>query len=78
MTTRTDKAARTRAEATAAFIAKKAEIDALLIRLQALSDDHFGTEAEAMNWTDVATISRYAATLKVITDAAFGEGEYAA
>ncbi len=30
--------------ALAAFIAKKAEIDAMLARLQAFSDDHFGAD----------------------------------
>lgn len=78
MTTRTDKPARNRIEATAAFIAKKAEIDVMLARLQALSADHFDTDAEAVNWTDVATLARMASALKDITDAAFGEGEYAA
>ncbi len=33
----------------AAFIAKKAEIDDRLARLQALSDDHFGFDLEAVN-----------------------------
>lgn len=78
MTNHTEKAARNRAEATAAFIAKKAEIDAMLTRLQALSADHFDVDAEAVNWTDVATVSRYANSLRAITDAAFSEGECAA
>ncbi len=38
----TRKPARTNDAALAAFIAKKMEIDALLARLQAFSDDHFG------------------------------------
>jgi hypothetical protein len=29
-------------DALAAFVSRKAEIDAMLTRLQALSDDHFG------------------------------------
>ena len=32
---------RSKEEALAAFVSKKAEIDAMLTRLQALSDDHF-------------------------------------
>ena len=32
-------------DALAAFVARKAEIDAMLTRLQALSDDHFGYSA---------------------------------
>jgi hypothetical protein len=34
--------ARSNEDALAAFVQKKAEIDAMLGRLQALSDDHFG------------------------------------
>ena len=39
--------------ALAAFIAKKAEIDTMLTRLQALSDDHFGAAPEETSaaWT---------------------------
>jgi hypothetical protein len=33
--------AKSKEQALAAFVSKKAEIDAMLIRLQALSDDHF-------------------------------------
>ena len=33
--------AKSKEEALAAFVSKKAEIDAMLTRLQALSDDHF-------------------------------------
>ena len=47
-----------------AFIARKAEIDAMLARLAQLSDDHFGADPEAINWADVGTIESYAATLK--------------
>ena len=34
--------AKSKEQALAAFVSKKAEIDAMLTRLQALSDDHFG------------------------------------
>ena len=34
--------AKSREQALAAFISKKAEIDTMLTRLPALSDDHFG------------------------------------
>jgi cytochrome c553 len=33
--------AKSKEQALAAFVSKKAEIDAMLTRLQALSDDHF-------------------------------------
>ena len=33
-----------------AFIAAKAEIDTMLERLKALSDDHFETHPDEINW----------------------------
>jgi hypothetical protein len=74
---RADKAQRSRDAALAAFVAKKAEIDAMLARLQALSDDHFNAQPDAINWSDVGTLDHYASLLKRITDCAFAEGEYA-
>jgi hypothetical protein len=62
----------------AAFIGKKAEIDEMLARLQALSDDHFNAHPDEVNWADVGTLEHYASLLKRITDSAFGEGEHAA
>ena len=62
----------------AAFVAKKAEIDAMLQRLQALSDDHFGAAPEEVTWGDVGSLEHYAELLKRITDMAFNEGEHAA
>lgn len=61
-----------------AFISKKAEIDEMLARLQSLSDNHFGTNPDEVNWGDAGTLEHYAGLLKRITDSAFGEGEYAA
>ena len=60
-----------------AFIAKKAEIDAMLARLQALSDDHFNFDPDAVNWGSVGSISSVASDLRKITDFLFGEGEHA-
>jgi hypothetical protein len=60
-----------------AFIARKAEIDAMLARLQALSDNHFDVAPEEVTWGHVGDLGRYAELLKQITDAAFHEGEYA-
>ncbi|MDP7150032.1 MAG: hypothetical protein QGI70_03545 [Paracoccaceae bacterium] len=74
---RAEKARRNHEAALAAFIGKKAEIDEMLARLQALSDDHFGFDPEAVNWAIVGTLEHYANLLKRITDSAFGEGEYA-
>lgn len=75
MTTR--RAAATNDKAMAAFLAAKTEIDTMLSRLQALSDDHFGTHPDEINWGDVGTLTHYASLLRQITDSAFGEGEHA-
>ncbi len=64
--------------ALAAFIAKKAEIDAALARLQSLSDEHFNCQPDDIHWGHVGTLSHYAELLKRITDSAFHEGEHAA
>ena len=61
-----------------AFIARKAEIDTMLERIKALSDDHFGASPDDINWGHVGTLAHYAELLKRITDAAFKEGEHAA
>jgi len=66
-----------KAQAIDAFIARKAEIDAMLERIKALSDDHFDTSPDDINWGHVGTLAHYAELLKRITDAAFKEGEHA-
>ena len=68
---------RNRANALAAFIGKKTEIDKMLARLQALSDDHFNCAPDEAGWAMVGTLEHYASLLKRITDSAFGEGEHA-
>jgi hypothetical protein len=65
-------------DALAAFVARKAEIDAMLTRIQALSDDHFGVAPDEVTWGDVGNLGHYAELLKRITDMAFNEGEHAA
>lgn len=64
-------------QALAAFIARKAEIDAMLARLTALSADHFDTTPDEINWGHIGTISHHASLLRQITDMAFKEGEHA-
>ena len=64
-------------QALAAFVSKKAEIDAMLARLQALSADHFGYSPDEISWAHVGTLEHYAELLKRITDSAFTEGEHA-
>jgi hypothetical protein len=69
---------RSNADALAAFVSKKAEIDAMLARLQALSGDHFSYSPDEITWGHVGTLGYYAELLKRITDSAFHEGEHAA
>ena len=74
----TRQTARTNDAALVAFVAKKAEIDAMLARLQAFSDDHFGADPEQVNWSDLGSLEYQTHLLKQISDFAFGEGEHAA
>jgi hypothetical protein len=64
-------------DALAAFVQKKAEIDAMLTRLQALSDDHFNYSPDEITWGHIGTLGYYAQLLKLVTDSAFHEGEHA-
>jgi hypothetical protein len=68
---------RSNEDALAAFVSKKAEIDAMLSRLQSLSDDHFGYGPDEIRWDHVGTLGYYAELLKRVTDSAFHEGEHA-
>lgn len=72
---RAEKTQRNQDAALAAFVSKKAEIDAMLARLAALSADHFNTSPDAVTWGHVGTLEHYASLLRQITDSAFGEGE---
>ena len=69
--------AKSKEEALAAFVSKKAEIDAMLTRLQALSDDHFNYSPDEIDWGHVGILGYYAELLKRVTDNAFKEGEHA-
>jgi hypothetical protein len=68
---------KSREQAHAAFVSRKAEIDTMLARLQALSNDHFGYGPDEITWDHVGTLGYYAELLKRITDSAFNEGEHA-
>jgi hypothetical protein len=70
--------AKSKEQALAAFVSKKAEIDEMLTRLQALSDDHFNYSPDEIDWGHVGTLGYYAELLKRVTDSAFNEGEHAA
>ena len=65
-------------DALGAFVQKKAEIDAMLTRLQALSDDHFGYAPDEIELGPCRHPRHYAELLKRVTDSAFHEGEHAA
>jgi hypothetical protein len=69
--------ARSNRDALTAFVSKKPEIDAMLARLQALSDDHFNYSPDDITWDHVGTLAHYAEMLKRVTDTAFKEGECA-
>jgi hypothetical protein len=60
-----------------AFIARKTRIDAILSRLQALSDDHFHTDPDTLHWGHVGNLEHIETQLQQIADFAFKEGEYA-
>jgi hypothetical protein len=69
--------ARPKQQTLAAFVQKKAEIDEMLARLHALSEDHFGYAPDEVTWAHPGTLEHYAELLKRITDQAFNEGEHA-
>ncbi|WP_101341923.1 hypothetical protein [Cereibacter azotoformans] len=63
--------------ALAAFIARKAEIDAAIDRIRATSEDHFFASPEHVNWGHVTALTDHAVLLKRITDAVYAEREHA-
>jgi hypothetical protein len=76
MTTSTPKTSN-QEKAVSAFLARKAEVDERLARLQALSDDHFEVHPDDITWSHVDHVAHYATLLEQITDMAFEEGEHA-
>jgi hypothetical protein len=62
---------RTNEDALAAFVSRKAEIDTMLARLEALSADHFGYAPDEITWAHVGTVEHHADLLKRVTDMAF-------
>ena len=51
-------------DALAAFVQRKAEIDAMLSRLQSLSDEHFGVAPDEVTWGHVGSLGHYAELLQ--------------
>jgi len=79
-TTMTDRQARAggnQENSVAAFLAKKAEFDALLTELTQASEDNFGAEPETVLWGEATSLSDATAKLKDIADQHFRRGEYA-
>ena len=66
------------AKALDAFMTTKIQIDAMLERLKALSEEHFDIHPDEINGGDVGTLNHYASLLRQITDSAFKDGEHAA
>ncbi len=60
-----------------AFMAAKAEFDALVAELQAMSADHFGADPEAVVWEHAEMLKDWNARLRDITDAYHRRGDYA-
>jgi hypothetical protein len=77
MTDREARAARNQEKSLAAFLAKKAEFDALLAELQQASDDHFGADPDTVLWAEAAWLADATAKLKQIADQHFRRGEFA-
>jgi O-methyltransferase involved in polyketide biosynthesis len=61
-----------------AFMAKKAEFDALLAELTWASEEHFGADPEGVLWGETTWLADATVKLKDIADAHFKRGEYAA
>ena len=59
---------KTNEAALAAFMVSKTEIDALLARIAAASDDHFGTNPERVTWGDAGNLGFVTERLKEITE----------
>ena len=69
---------RSNGKALAAFLTRKAEIDTMLARLQALSLDHFEANPDDIHWGHVGDLADISKNLREICDRAFQEGEYSA
>lgn len=60
-----------------AFLAKKAEFDALLADMAKMSADHFSAEPDSVHWGHVGDIAEHVKRMREVTDAYFCRGEYA-
>ena len=64
-------------EAIDAYIGKAASIQAMLKRLTATADDHFGDDPDAITWGHVGSLGAIEEKLQHLCDMVFREGEYA-
>jgi hypothetical protein len=78
MTDRQARAAANQQRSLGAFLAAKAEFDALIAELQQASDDHFGADPEAVLWEHAAVLQDWNRRLRDIADNYHRRGEYAA
>ncbi|MFO7856320.1 MAG: hypothetical protein R6V44_14110 [Paracoccaceae bacterium] len=58
-------------------LARKAEIDGMLARLKALSEDHFDAHPDELTWADVGSLGHVRERLREICDFAFSEASCA-
>lgn len=77
MTDREARAARNQERSLAAFLAKKAEFDAMVAELQQMSADHFGADPEEVLWGKAAALEHWNSRLASVTDCYFKRGEFA-
>jgi hypothetical protein len=77
MTDREARAALNQQKSLEAFLAKKAEFEALLAELQQMSADHFGADPDAVLWGEAANLEHWNSRLRQVTDAYFKRGEFA-
>lgn len=59
-----------------AYIAKVAQIDALLKRLQGACDDHFYNDPDTIHWGHVGDVAGIEEALRQVSDSVFKEGEH--
>jgi hypothetical protein len=78
MTDREARAALNQQKSLEAFLAAKAEFDALVAELQQASADHFGADSEQVFWEHVETLRDWNHRLRDMANAYYRRGEYAA
>lgn len=57
------------------FVARVAEIQTLLARLQGAADDHFGVGPDDVHWGHAGDLGSYVQTLQELTERVFNEAK---